>query len=76
MGDARAVPSLIQLLQEEALTVRFSAVIALGQLKAREGVSDLIERLQDPEKEVQLLAAWALGEIGDPVAIEPLSQLA
>lgn len=40
------------------------------------GVAELVTLVQDPDRNVRETAAFALGEIGDPTAIEPLFELA
>jgi HEAT repeat protein len=50
-----------------------TAASLLGRLRAKEAVPALIQALSEPEAARQ--AAEALGEIGDPVAVEPLIAL-
>lgn len=56
----------------ENRAVRVSAIRALGRLKARESLSVLGEALASPEAEVAAEAANALGQIGDPRAVDLL----
>jgi MFS family permease len=52
--------------------LRARAVHNLGEHRARIAVSDLIERLDDASVEVREEAAYALGSIGSPEAIDAL----
>ncbi|MCG8470000.1 MAG: HEAT repeat domain-containing protein [Gemmatimonadetes bacterium] len=47
----------------------------MGDAESVAGVDALLERLDDPDPRVRAVAAWALGEIKDPRAIEPLGRL-
>jgi len=51
---------------------RQSAALFLGRLKSLKAVPHLIEALKDERTNVQHAAAWALGQIGDPAAVDPL----
>jgi hypothetical protein len=51
---------------------RFRAARQLGEMKAKEASPALMQALQDPEILVRGGAAWALGEIEDMAAIDPL----
>lgn len=44
----------------------------LGETRARYAVPKLIAALDDPDQYVRSWAAWALGQIGDRDAIDPL----
>jgi HEAT repeat protein len=50
------------------------AAIGLGFAEDEATLPDLIEALRDPEPEVRVAAAWALGEIESPEAIPPLTE--
>jgi HEAT repeat protein len=56
--------------------VRGHAIEALGYLRAKEAVPDLIALLNDPSPELRYWAAFALGQIGDPLSIPALEQMA
>jgi epoxyqueuosine reductase len=49
-----------------------NVAVALGNLKSREAVPALIEALKDEEPLVRRHAAWALGQIGTPEALQAL----
>jgi HEAT repeat protein len=55
-------------------TTRQWAVVILGRIRNRRAVAPLIEVLDDSNPTTRGLAAWALSEIGDDDAIEPLSK--
>jgi HEAT repeat protein len=65
---------LIAALDDPALPVRMEATRLLGQRKERKAVERLIAALDQPDFCLWLYA-WALGEIGDPRAFEPLAAL-
>ncbi|UVT19050.1 MAG: HEAT repeat domain-containing protein [Nitrospira sp.] len=72
IGDA-AIPSLINALQHEAWLVRLHAVESLGKTRSREAVEPLLSVLfNDQDSAVREDAVRALGEIGDPQAVEYL----
>jgi len=72
-GEA-AVPVLLDTLSDTRETVKISAIIALGALRARDAVPRLVVFL-DSKGELPYYAAWALGEIGDERAVTPLTRL-
>jgi epoxyqueuosine reductase len=49
-----------------------NAALLLGSSSVREAIPALVDRLQDSEPVVRWAAAWALGRIGGPGAIEAL----
>lgn len=48
--------------------IRFEAARASGELRLKEAISDLVDLLDDPDREVQEMAVWALGQIGGDTA--------
>jgi hypothetical protein len=56
--------------------MRYEAARASGELKLRKAAPDLIKLLEDPDREVQEGAIWALGQIGGPQAKRALEQMA
>ncbi len=68
------IAALIEQLTDSDRFVRCRAALTLGQLKERRAVGSLIATLQDNATVWDAAgdAAWALGEIGDVQAIEPL----
>lgn len=53
---------------------RITAVGILAELKDSRAVAANIRLLADHVPQVRSMAAWALGELGDPLAIEPLTK--
>ena len=69
--DPASAQSLLPLLEHADSNISQAAIEALGALKAREAVPGLI-RLLDADLWLQFAAVAALGEIGDPRAVQPL----
>ena len=69
------VAGLVLLLDDPDAAVRADAAEQLGELRASEAVSPLLDALRDTAPEVQVAAATALGEIGDGAAVRPLIRL-
>ena len=78
LGDATAVPGLIQALDYQGdgwgHLARAQAALALGKISDRRAVLPLIGVLREEgeRREAKGAAAAALGQIGDPRALEPL----
>jgi HEAT repeat protein len=73
LGDARAVPHVIALLNSKWNFIRKQAILTLGMLRDPRAVDPLIAVLQGKDTFEAADAARALGEIGDPRAVAPLS---
>lgn len=56
--------------------MRYEAARACGELQLRRAVPKLIQLVQDPDREVQGMAIWALGQIGGKRAQAILRRLA
>src|SRR5882762_775105 len=69
------VTGVRDLLSGNSVELRAEAARNLGRTHSKIAAWYLIEVLSDPAPEVRLAAVEALGEIGDPAAIEPLSKL-
>ncbi len=68
-------PDLLRLLAGGDARGRRRAALAVGRVGLAEGTPALVARLQsDPEPEVRQMAAFALGLVGDPSALEPLQR--
>lgn len=74
IGDPLAVHGVMPLVRHSDPNVAQRAIEALGQLRHREAVPTLLQLLEG-DLWLQLAAIDALGEIGDPVAVEPLCAL-
>jgi len=73
LGTPASVPNLIECLGSENEEVRLRVAKALGRLKARSSIPGLIKVLSNEKWSVRRSAVEALGEMGDPVAVSPLS---
>jgi HEAT repeat protein len=69
------VDTLIEDLGSPNATNRFHAAFFLGVKKDKKAVNALINALQDNDRNVVANVIIALGEIGDPQALEPLRKL-
>jgi hypothetical protein len=69
------VDALIEELSSSNATNRFHAAYFLGIKKEKRAVNALIDALQDRDGNVVANVIYALGEIGDPQALEPLRKL-
>ncbi len=69
------VGTLIEELGSPNAINRFHAAFFLGIKKEKRAVNALIEALQDGDSNVVANVIYALGEIGDPQALEPLRKL-
>ena len=72
LGDERAVPVLIDALNDDDRTLRAYVAGALGNLGDKRAVPSLISILGDEDSWVRREAALALGELGDERAVDPL----
>ena len=71
---ADSLPPLHEALNSSSPLVRANVARALGKLKSRQSVPDLLGLLQDGAWQVRASAADALGMIGDKSSIEALVQ--
>jgi HEAT repeat protein len=74
IGDPAAASAVLPLIRHPQLNIAQSAIEALGRLRSREAVPELLTLLGG-EIWLQLAAIDALGAIGDPVAVGPLIEL-
>jgi HEAT repeat protein len=73
LGNSKAVPMLVACLADLSDQVRARAASALGKLRDRRPVPDLIQvMLSDPVPYVRIQVVRALGAIGDPRALHHL----
>jgi HEAT repeat protein len=77
IGDPIAIDILSFSLRDPDFEVRKCAIEALGKIKDPNAAKSLISALGDPNnREMAEHIAKALGNIGDPIAIEPLTLFA
>jgi len=70
LGDKRAVPALLPLLADPVRGVQLTTVKALGTLKSPRAVPMLMHYVEaSPNIRNEIVALYALGEIGDPRAL-------
>ncbi len=74
IGVPSAAPAVLPLIHHPQLNIAQAAIEALGRLRSREAVPELL-KLLGGELWLQLAAIDALGAIGDPAAVEPLIEL-
>ncbi|RLT38452.1 MAG: MFS transporter [Chloroflexi bacterium] len=76
LGQTRsrlAVDELLEALQDPRFNVRFEAVIAISRMPADPRLTAaLVEILHGSELALAVVAAWALGRVGDPAAHDAL----
>ncbi len=76
LGQTRsrlAVDELLEALQDPRFNVRFEAIIAIARMPAEPRLTAaLVEILHGSELALAVVAAWALGRVGDPTAYDPL----
>jgi HEAT repeat protein len=75
-ADDRWIETVIEELEAQSPAMRYEAARAAGELEARNAVSTLARLLDDPDREVQEMAVWALGQIGGDQARKLVTQLA
>jgi aminopeptidase N len=78
LGNDQAAPQLLGWVEPgKPVRLRTAAIDSLGKIaKKDEAVeSRLIALLEDPDFDIRLATVYALGERGDPMAIEPLEDL-
>ncbi|NLB56730.1 MAG: hypothetical protein GX811_13395, partial [Lentisphaerae bacterium] len=69
IGNKRAAPTLIKLLDDADEQVRVNATMALAWMQEKEAVPALIGKVKDKNIRIKSRALQALGQIGDPSAI-------
>jgi HEAT repeat protein len=63
LKDSKAVPELLDLLEDTNGNVRFAAAEALGQICDVRAIDGLIARLKDEDEGVRAKARWALSRL-------------
>jgi len=76
LGRAKSpltVEELLVSLEDPRFNVRFETIISIARTRPDPRLTEaLIKVLNGTELSLTVIAAWALGRIGDPAAIEPL----
>lgn len=76
IGERKAVKPLCQaLLKESDWLVRIGIILALGKLKDKWAIENLLLILREDSLYVRLAALWALGEIKDKRCVSYISSL-
>ena len=68
----RALPVLVQAVDDRRVGVRKNAVVALGKLRDARAMKYLITALKDSSRIVRREAVWTLEKVGHVQAVEPL----
>src|SRR5882724_1351068 len=76
IGDVRAVPHLIVVVQDKSPLVRAAVAGALGQIGGDQALNALPQSLQDSDQLVRETAAISLGRIGRSEALPALREAA
>ena len=76
LGQAKSaltVDELLAALEDPRFNVRFEAIVSIARMPSDQRLIDaLVEILEGSELALTVVAAWALGRLGDKRAIEPL----
>jgi HEAT repeat protein len=74
LDDPRVGPAAIGVLKDASKqdAVRAACAYAIGERRIAAGVPVLLAALDDNRGDTQRLAAWALGQLGEPKALGPL----
>jgi HEAT repeat protein len=75
-ADEQWIDTIIGELESQSPSMRYEAAHAAGELEARAAVGTLARLLDDPDREVQEMAIWALGQIGGKRARSLLADVA
>jgi len=70
IGDEKAIPGLLKLLEDSESDVRSRAADALGKIGDEKAIPGLLKLVEHSESSVRWMAAYALGNIGDEKAID------
>jgi HEAT repeat protein len=63
-ADSRWISTVMEGLYSVYPEIRYEAARACGELEARQATGKLAVLIQDPDREVQEAALWALGQVG------------
>ncbi|MBT3603057.1 MAG: HEAT repeat domain-containing protein [Candidatus Latescibacteria bacterium] len=68
----KAIPQLLEALQDENVQVRTKVIWALGMLRSKAGLKKMLPFMQDPDRDIRQATARALMQIEEPGAIAML----
>jgi HEAT repeat protein len=74
-ADDQWIETVLSQLEAQSPAMRYEAARAAGELEARNAIPTLTHLLDDPDREVQEMAIWAMGQIGGDRARALLSKL-
>jgi cyclophilin family peptidyl-prolyl cis-trans isomerase/HEAT repeat protein len=72
LQDRGATDSLYRYFHHKDATYRYLSTLAFASIKDSSAIDSLVPMLYDPIDPVRVMAAYALGQIGQPAAEEPL----
>jgi HEAT repeat protein len=74
IGDEMCMDPLLQAFKDGDRTVQYAAVTALARINRSSALQPFVQILQDPNalSDMRTDAAWAMGELNDVKAREPL----
>src|SRR5215831_910653 len=72
LGDARAVPALIQGLNDPDSENQMNNLLALGSIADKSATASVVQRLSSTDPAVRKMAAFVLSALKDPSAIHDL----
>jgi len=72
IGDKRAIPALMDGLNDPQVENDISTLLALGLIGDNSAVPGVLQQLQNKEPAVRKMAAYVLGALKDPSAIHDL----
>ncbi len=72
-GSRLAVEEMLELLADPRFNVRFEAIISIARMPAEPRLIEALAKILDGNNPaLSVIAAWALGRMGDEHALEPL----
>lgn len=72
LQDKQDIKALYKYFHHENPTYRYHAILAFGSIKSDEAIDSLAMMLKDPVLQVRAVAAYALGQTGDPKVTDKL----
>lgn len=72
LKDPRAIPALMEGLQDEDSPTVIWSTWALGNIGDKSVTPAILEKLESPDPAVRIMSAYVLGALADPRAIPPL----